>query len=200
MSGSALGRPRAGADEERVFDEVRGDFKGAPRIGNGRGGLPARRDIQGNVPPVVEKRGEFHAHFAYDLRPQVQRLAGVPPRLVRQGEPALPSLRSLCPASAFHGLFALLLVPLAAYPEGCCAVRFASWSASSKASRSQEPGYKTPLMKKVGLPCTPLCSPLSTSSSMRANPHCSAMSRAYCCRSRPTASAKRARSASSRVC
>ncbi len=45
----------ASANGENVLDEVKGDFKGAPLIGDGGGGQPARRDVEGDMPPVVEK-------------------------------------------------------------------------------------------------------------------------------------------------
>src|SRR6266568_2867908 len=49
-------------------------------------------------------------------------------------------------------------------PRGLHDVRLAAWSAASKASCSQEPRYKTSWMKNVGVPCTPLRWPPSTSS------------------------------------
>src|SRR6266496_3621836 len=189
------------ANGEIVLDEVKCDFKGAPVIGNGRGRQPSRGDIEGDMPPVVEKGTQFHSDFAHDLRPQMQGLAGVPPGLIGEGWPALPSFPLLCVACVLHGLLHLIVSLLHSFaPRGLHDVRLAAWSAASKASCSQEPRYKAPLMKKVGVPCTPLRSPPSTSSSMRASARWSARARAYCCRSRPTASANWARSASARVC
>src|SRR2546422_2316987 len=75
------------AHEEVVFNEVERHLKGAPPIGNSRGGQPSWGDIQGDMPPVVEKRGEFHAHFAHNLRPQVQRIKCLLPRIIWQGWP-----------------------------------------------------------------------------------------------------------------
>ncbi len=69
-----------------MIDEVKRDFKGTPVKGNGRGGQPARGDIQRDMPPVVEKETQFHPDFAHDLRPQMQGLAGVPPGLKGEGE------------------------------------------------------------------------------------------------------------------
>src|SRR2546425_4121619 len=118
-----------------------------------------------------------------------------------EGWPALRSFPVLCVACVFHGLLHLIVSLLRSFaPRGRHDVRLAAWSAASKASCSQEPRYKTSLMKSVGVPCTPLRSPPSTSSSMRARERWSARARAYCCRSRPTATAKWARSESSRVC
>src|SRR5258708_33708160 len=102
-----------------------------------------------------------------------------------QLRPRFLSIHVLCLEYVFHLLHVLLVVSLAASSDGRHAVRLAAWSVGSKASCSQESRYKTPLMKKVGVPCTPLRSPPSTSSSMRARPRRSAMSRVYCCISRP---------------
>jgi hypothetical protein len=86
----------AGTHEEVMFEEVKRHVKGAAAIGNGRGGQPTRGDVQGDMPPVVEERREFQADFAHDLRPQVQRLAGVSPCLIGQSWPECCSFAFAC--------------------------------------------------------------------------------------------------------
>src|SRR5207248_8530778 len=76
-------------NEEVVFDEVKIDGKGAASIGNGRGGQPTRGDIQRDMPPVVHKWTQLHSDLAYDLRPHVERLAGVLPCLIGERWPVL---------------------------------------------------------------------------------------------------------------
>ena len=47
--------------------------------GNGRRAEPARRHVERHVPPVIFERRQRHAGLAHDLRPHVQRVAGVLP-------------------------------------------------------------------------------------------------------------------------
>src|SRR5256885_13420668 len=61
----------------------------------------------------------------------------------------------------------LSLCSIAAHSERCHDPLLAASSAANSASFSQEPRYKTSLMKNVGVPCTPLRSPPSISFSMR---------------------------------
>ncbi len=50
-----FGGSLAGANRDIVLDDVKIDVKGATVIGNSRGGQPERGDVQGDMPPVVEK-------------------------------------------------------------------------------------------------------------------------------------------------
>src|SRR3989442_4531354 len=128
-----FGGSLAGANGEIVLDEVKCDFKGAPVIGNGRGGQPSRGDREGDMPPVVEKGTQFHSDFAHDLCPQMQGLAGVPPYLKGERWPALPSFPVLCLARSLHVLLRLVVSLLY-----CCSLSLASRSLARCLERSQE--------------------------------------------------------------
>src|SRR6266568_8153244 len=104
-----FGGSLACANGEIVLDEVKRDFKGAPARGNGRGGKPSRGDIEGYMPPVVEKGTQFHSDLAHDLCPQMQGLAGLSPGLIGQRWPALRSFPLLCVACILHVLLYLMV-------------------------------------------------------------------------------------------
>ncbi len=79
------------------------------------------------MPPVVEKGGQFQADFAHDLRPHVQRLAGVPPRLIRQLRPALGSVPMLGLDCILHMLLHLVVsLPHCFFPRGLHTLRLAA--------------------------------------------------------------------------
>ena len=40
---------------------------------------PREVTSRGDVPPMIDERRENEAHLAYDLRPELQRVAGVGP-------------------------------------------------------------------------------------------------------------------------
>src|SRR5438270_10736408 len=92
-----------------VLKEVKRDVKGLTAKGNGRGGQSSRGDVQGDMPPVVEKGGEFHSDFAHDLCPHMQGPAGVPPGLIGQRRPTLYSFPLLCVACVLHMLLHLIV-------------------------------------------------------------------------------------------
>src|SRR5207244_3907145 len=123
-------------------------------------------------------------------RPQMQGLAAVPPGLIGEGWPALRSFPLLCLAYVVHVLLHLIVSLLHSFaPRGLHDVRLAAWSAASKASCSQEPRYKTSLMKKVGclalhcvhpLPHPPRCGRESLGRPERLRPAASASRLATC--------------------
>src|SRR6266851_6429916 len=63
---------RAGADLQFVVDEIELYFKRLRAVRNRRGGQPARADIQGNIPPMVQLRAERKANFSGNLRPELE--------------------------------------------------------------------------------------------------------------------------------
>src|SRR5207249_368899 len=77
----------AGADEKSMFDEIEVDLEGAFTVRDGRGAEPARRDVQGDLPPVVLHRRKREPRLADDLRPQLQGVTGLLPRLQREEGP-----------------------------------------------------------------------------------------------------------------
>jgi hypothetical protein len=85
--GDALGRAVAGLDQQPVIDEIEDDFERARAIGDGRRGEPARREVERDVPPMIDQRCQCHPHLADDLGPSVQRLASLAPLRQRQVRP-----------------------------------------------------------------------------------------------------------------
>src|SRR5208337_1708709 len=76
--------PVTGDDLDEMLVEVEFDLKNAVGVRNGRCAEPARCDIEGYMPGMIEpwRRGE--PYLAGDLRPKMQRLAGIFPGFVRQ--------------------------------------------------------------------------------------------------------------------
>jgi hypothetical protein len=71
----AVGR----TDGQRMRQEVEDDLDAAAARGHQRRGQADGVDVERHVPPVVDRRGQRHAHLADDLGPQVQGVAGVLP-------------------------------------------------------------------------------------------------------------------------
>ncbi len=69
----------AHVDVEKVSVEIELDFEGTLPVGDRRGRQPLGAHIQGDMPAVIEPGSARQADLADDLRPQVQRVAGVPP-------------------------------------------------------------------------------------------------------------------------
>lgn len=81
--------PVAGADSQTMIDEIE---VGLERPITGRHGgraQPARRHVQGHLPPVVLHRRQVEACLADDLRPEMKRVADRLPRFEGQGRPRL---------------------------------------------------------------------------------------------------------------
>jgi hypothetical protein len=157
----------AGVNEEVVFNEVKRHLEGAPVIGNSRGGQPARGDIQGGVPPVVEKGGECHTDFANDLCPHVQRITCLLPCFIWQRWPQFHSCSFVRLLSGVHlalhpGKVTTSFYHNEGFRKACSYYTDApaSLRAASSSSCSQDPGYRVPLIKNVGVPRTPLRNPL----------------------------------------
>src|SRR6266404_9669376 len=69
----------AGRNAQQMIDEVEINPKGAPAVGNRRGRQPSRRDVQRDVPGVVQPRCAHETNLANDLGPQMQGFASVAP-------------------------------------------------------------------------------------------------------------------------
>src|SRR5262249_21952996 len=70
-----------------MINEIEIYLKKALAIGDRRGRKAARGDVQGRLPPVIDHRGLREPHLADDLRPHMQRLTGILPRVERQARP-----------------------------------------------------------------------------------------------------------------
>ena len=79
LEGESLGGTPTGLNGQLVIDEVELDFENAIAVGDGGSGEAARVDVEGNLPPVIDERGESEADFADDLSPHVERGVGVLP-------------------------------------------------------------------------------------------------------------------------
>src|SRR5579885_505140 len=77
----------AGLYPELVVEEIDINAEASIRVRNRRSGETAGRDIERHVPPMILKRRQSQARLADDLRPQVQRVAGVFPGVERQRRP-----------------------------------------------------------------------------------------------------------------
>src|SRR5208282_532829 len=64
--------PVAGHDLEEMLVEVEFDFEGALGVWNGRRAEPARGDIEGHMPGVIEPWRQGEPYLAGDLRPEMQ--------------------------------------------------------------------------------------------------------------------------------
>ena len=71
-------------DQEAVVDEIEIHREGGPTGGEQGCREPARGDAQRDIPVVVDERSRREADLPHDLRPHVERRAGVAP--VREGE------------------------------------------------------------------------------------------------------------------
>ena len=76
-------RPVADVDNELVVDEVEVDLKRAQPLRNRGRRQSARGDVEGAVPPVIDRRALPEPNLADDLRPHVQGRTRVGPRLER---------------------------------------------------------------------------------------------------------------------
>lgn len=77
--------------------EVEFDLKNAFGVRNGRRAEPARCDIEGHMPGMIEPWRQGEPYLAGDLRPKMQRLAGICPGCAGAGlrrSAAPPSWRS----------------------------------------------------------------------------------------------------------
>src|ERR1700723_1518085 len=81
LSGQRKAPPAAaaGRNPQIVIDEVEVDLERAHAVRDRRGRKPARGDVKGNVPGVVEPGGPREADLADDLGPQMQRRVGFTP-------------------------------------------------------------------------------------------------------------------------
>ena len=62
-----------------MVDEIEIYLQRAAPPGHRRGGEPARGDIEGNAPPVIDPRRQREPDLADHLRPQMQGRAGIGP-------------------------------------------------------------------------------------------------------------------------
>ena len=76
--------PVTGDDLDEMLVEVEFDLKNAFGVRNGRRAEPARCDIEGHMPGMIEPWRQGEPYLAGDLRPKMQRLAGIFPGFVRQ--------------------------------------------------------------------------------------------------------------------
>ena len=85
--GASLHLAVAGAQHQDVIDEVELGVKRAQTERDGRGGQPARGDVERHVRPLWLERAECQTQLADHLRVHVQGVAGGPPLGVRQLRP-----------------------------------------------------------------------------------------------------------------
>lgn len=78
----------AGRDAERVIDEIEVDLERAVAVGDRRGRQPARRDVERDVPGVIEPGRLRQPDLAGDLGEELQHRAAVAPRRDWQVRPA----------------------------------------------------------------------------------------------------------------
>ena len=80
--------------DEPVVEEVEPDLEGLRAVGDRRGRQAPRVQVERNVPPVIERGRQRQADLARDLRPHVERGAGVLPLGQGQLRPELADGRS----------------------------------------------------------------------------------------------------------
>ena len=76
-----------GAQGQDVVDEVELDLQAALAGVHQRRRQSAGRDVEGDLPPVIDRRFEGESHLADDLGPPMHGLAGVCPLGQRQFRP-----------------------------------------------------------------------------------------------------------------
>ena len=81
----------AGRAAQHVVEKVEVELEAAIAIRNCRRGQAARRYIENDVPGMVEPRGLHEPYFADDLRPELQRGAGILPGFIWQFRPGFRS-------------------------------------------------------------------------------------------------------------
>src|SRR5215471_550312 len=82
-------QPIARCDRQSMFDEIEFDLEPAAAIGNqGRRQSPVR-DIERNLPPMIDVRRTGETDLANDLRPHMKRVAGVLPGFIGKSRPRL---------------------------------------------------------------------------------------------------------------
>src|SRR6266849_6251371 len=81
--------PVAGSYPQHMVDKVEIELEGAGAVRDRRGRQAARGQVQRHVPGVVEPRRLRQAYLADDLRPQMQRLAGILPSRIGQLRPPI---------------------------------------------------------------------------------------------------------------
>src|SRR5437867_2570649 len=74
-----FGRALIRLDHKCMIDKIEGHVERQRAVGNGRRGQPARGHVEGYLPPMVHHRCARHAHLADNLRPSMQRVAGILP-------------------------------------------------------------------------------------------------------------------------
>ena len=74
-------------DAQLVVDKIEQNVEGALAAAVLRRHQAARVDAEGRVPPMIDERRAGEPHLAGDLRPQLQRVAGLAPRVERQVGP-----------------------------------------------------------------------------------------------------------------
>ncbi len=79
----------ADLEDQRVIDEIEVDLKDSVPVGNRRGRQPSRGDVERAVPPMIDRRALPESNLADDLRPHVERRAGVGPAFEWQRRPEL---------------------------------------------------------------------------------------------------------------
>src|SRR2546423_1448784 len=78
----------AGSHLQYMIDEIKMRFHAAVAAeGHHGGGESVRRNVQRDVPPVIEFWSEFQAGLADDLGPEMQRIAGLLPFFERKRRP-----------------------------------------------------------------------------------------------------------------
>src|SRR4029079_6674217 len=77
----------AGRDAQHMVQTVEVGLEAAVAIRNRRRGQATRRYIENDVPGVVEPRGLHEPYFADDLRPELERGAGILPGCIWQFRP-----------------------------------------------------------------------------------------------------------------
>ena len=78
-----------GLQHQLVVEEIEPQLKGEVRVRNRSGREAAGRNIERNVPPVVQPGGKREPNLADDLRPPVERGVSVLPGCKRERRPAL---------------------------------------------------------------------------------------------------------------
>src|ERR1700688_481357 len=146
--------PRAGiaSDVERMPDEIELDLESARAVRDRRGGQPGGGNVQRHVPAVIQPGCSHEANFADDLRPKMQGVARIAPRLVVELRPErghwirhVSSVR--CSLHRFAARCCCFRMPLDETSEGnlSCAraslQRFwSSWAGPLPARHRQPPG------------------------------------------------------------
>jgi hypothetical protein len=86
--------PIAGADDQVVVDEIELERERSSAVRERACGEASSRDLKGDSPGVVERRGLSQRHLPYHLQPHVKGLVGVFPEVEPQVGPEFVHFKS----------------------------------------------------------------------------------------------------------